>query len=816
MGLRGFCPKSVKFLNISIFSSIYEFISTIYEFLTKRKRCGTVGLVREAHNLKVGSSSLLIALLIFFFLSIDFFKRKSFITKVRGGLQESIDFSTDTKNNYQIKTIKNSSVRSRSATKSNISDFNSPISSLDQFEWSKIPNRHSPNFIMSDGSYGSPTQKYLDSRSSSSPSRSPKTTKNSTSASPIADETEIVKSSSQFKNGPSKFRNINGNNNAFSPISNLNFSSNASSSYRPANYSSSSSPLQNITTSNLKERSNPSSPPSGNLGNSWSKLSSNSKNQTKSYKFSPNKLSENDSDSSEIAFSTKKSKTISPIKNRNYQFNQNESESDIFDVKLTDAETKLSMRFSKQVSSLGSPDNQNNIGILSDSDSASSTSNFDPKQSQKKYSFNNRNITKPNASSSLLSTNNDKLVLLSESETNESDQSQNEFDNQVISYMNQLKYLSSSDLETSSTSSANVQKRRNVAQKRNAKNALLPSVSDSELSSEISTDQNHFVSSKATANTKIVFNMNSDSEMISEDSSNRNFNGSANQNRFFTSNVSYNTKTNININSDSDITSEDSSNQKFPNSATNRTSSFTPRSNYIAKIDLNSEDSSTSDFKPPTNRYSPKANYSQREDLDSDSENFSKQKSSNDLDLKFNYDNVSRKTPVRRDLDQSQDMSSSDAFIQTPKFPIPSKKESQMMQSDSSSEVEPNINSNFRNTFSSSNMQKNRYSTPRNNFGGLNSQNTIDRKTTNYGFKNSVDRSSNNNQFSTNRTPQASNRRLYTSSLNSNQRNSFKSNSSKMNMNKVNDMDSDDELLASLQETIRANETLLNSLGHLT
>ena len=69
----------------------------------------------------------------------------------------------------EIRTLNNTSTRSRSLTNSNISHFGSPLSSakFEQSNWMKVPKHHSPNFIISDGSNDSPTQRYYNSRSSS-------------------------------------------------------------------------------------------------------------------------------------------------------------------------------------------------------------------------------------------------------------------------------------------------------------------------------------------------------------------------------------------------------------------------------------------------------------------------------------------------------------------------------------------------------------------------------------------------------------------------------------------------------------------------
>lgn len=184
-----------------------------------------------------------------------------------------------------------------------------------------------------------------------------------------------------------------------------------------------------------------------------------------------------------------------------------------------------------------------------------------------------------------------------------------------------------------------------------------------------------------------------------------------------------------------------------------------------------------------------------------------------------------------RNFNQNQD-SSSEAFIETPKFPISKRNESALI-SDSSEEFKP-----IRNDYNSSITPKpfTRYSSQKNS-----SFQNVNNDATNYSFKKSnnvisqqISRTPNTSSFASNkktyqpssnvisqqisRTPNTSslvsNKKTYQPSSNS--KNSFISNiDSKILANDI-DSDSDDEFLATLKQAIEDNEALLRSFGHTT
>ena len=254
------------------------------------------------------------------------------------GLQERTNLPFDSKNIYEIRTIKNSSSRSQSVSNSNKSTFSTPPtvqSNIDQSSWTKIPSRHSPNFILSDGSNDSPTQKYLDSHSSSSPSRSPKIIGNSHSNSPIANDEGINNnySKSYNTNFNSNYKNNNtNNNNTFSPASSSRFSSakgdapkiqNLTPTYKGREISSL-SPSQNTNILNSLDYST-------NINHipkiEEDELASDSSNKGLFYSYKDKPISSND---------------------LNLHFNYDQNESDVFNVKLNESETNLTKKFSKE------------------------------------------------------------------------------------------------------------------------------------------------------------------------------------------------------------------------------------------------------------------------------------------------------------------------------------------------------------------------------------------------------------------------------------------------------------------------------------
>lgn len=303
----------------------------------------------------------------------------------------------DESNDYKssnIKTITSNSPRSRSLTNSNKSYYGSPSfspgSDFEQSSWMKIPARHSPNFILSDGSNDSPSRRYHLSSRSSSPSRSPKTNKYSPKYNDSIKEQNFASFSSSLNKSRSPPSPTNKSGSKYSYQSTVNrsikqksFSSdsteenifaiskntgnNLSSYHQKSNFSikPTKSPLKFSTKFDSIEVSSDTE--------SDQFLSFNKRNYNFSSKTTNLSTRYTNNSSTNINDELSSSDTES-----NYNFNQYDN--DDFIRNLPKAETKLTKKFSKQISSLFSPENQRrkDYVIISDSDSSSS-SNFHPK-----------------------------------------------------------------------------------------------------------------------------------------------------------------------------------------------------------------------------------------------------------------------------------------------------------------------------------------------------------------------------------------------------------------------------------------------------
>ena len=318
-----------------------------------------------------------------------------------------------------IRTINTSSPRSRSLSNTNAtSTYNSPsfLSSIDKYEhskWMKVPSHHSPNFILSDGSNDSPTQKVYNSRSSS-----PIASKNSPTYANKYNSNDTSKHSSLKNSNFNYYRSQNQNSNSIE--------NNRNSPHRNSPIRSKSPPSPSFQVKRFKYSDSESESTEENF------FSQNKKpitaNFNSKYKNS-SKYDDDDDDYSNIAVNDSKLSQFSSIKKnddfslkfsssltqkpfisryaetKRAEINNSSSETETEEsyglkydqngeLKLPKAETKLTKKFSKQISSLLSPENQRTNGLLmfSDSDSSSS-SNFHPKPPKRSISTINQNFT---------------------------------------------------------------------------------------------------------------------------------------------------------------------------------------------------------------------------------------------------------------------------------------------------------------------------------------------------------------------------------------------------------------------------------------
>lgn len=338
----------------------------------------------------------------------------------------------NSKNQYQtnIRTITRSSPRSHSLANTHTSTILSSIDKYEKSSWMQIPAHHSPNFILSDGSNSSPTQKVYNSSRSSSPinyfnQNSPKSRQLNNSA---------------FNSYRSSFQNSNRNDdNKFSSPS------------RNSSIRSRSPPSQSY-----QIRANSFDSDSDSTEENFLNQTNNSKNfsaiatkQKTTASFTSKFLLDDDSSSTtndqvfnqfqrndnfSLKYSSSKKPAVTRYTELKTELNSSsDTEENLgalkYDVngelKIPKAETKLTKKFSKQISNLLSPENQRTNGLLMISDSDSSSSNFHPKPLSRPILTTNRNVfttlSSSDSSDSLFNKNTSNVNVKNKSFNNDSD-----------------------------------------------------------------------------------------------------------------------------------------------------------------------------------------------------------------------------------------------------------------------------------------------------------------------------------------------------------------------------------------------------------